>query len=242
MLNKSVLLNLRIAKSDMSTFLGLCITFLVLMLAGMGGMFFLPVFVVLIALVCYIVFYIRIANKVFFTSFFDNESTMYMTLPISAKDMVLGKVLAVSGYMTLIYLLLLVVLYAELILMQGNHYDLLTSLTGDMTLVEGTPAELAMVSGLFPVSAFSASLFNSSFLLAIFLKMGMKKQKLFTSWIVYGIVRTGLNSLLEQIGKLFREIAFGAAIETLLSTLVYFAAAWFLIQYCTKNLEEKYCI
>lgn len=242
MLNKSVLLNLRIAKSDMSTFLGLSIVFLVLMLIGMRSMFLMPTFVVLIALVCYIVFYIRIVNKVFFTSFFDDEGTMYMTLPIPAKDVVMGKVLAVSCYITLIYLLLMVGLYAELILTQGNHYDLLTSLTGDMTLIEGSPAELAMVFGLFPISTFASSLFNSSFILAIFLKMGMKKQKLLTSWIVYGVVRTVLSSILEQVGKLFGEMAFGSAIETLLSTAVYLAAAWFFMQYCIRQLEEKYSV
>jgi hypothetical protein len=72
--------------------------------------------------------------------------------------------------------------------------------------------------------------------------MGMKKQKLLTSWIVYGVVRTGLNSILEQVGKLFGEMAFGSVIETLLSTAVYLAAAWFFMQYCIRQLEEKYSV
>lgn len=240
MLNKAILLNLHIAQGDMRTLLGLSITALVLMFAGMAGMFFLSIFLVPIILICYFIFYIRIANKVFFHSFFDDAGAMYMTLPIPAKDMVLGKVLAVSGYMTLIQLLLLAGVIAEMVIFKGSNYDLLTALTGDMELLTGTPAEVASVFGLFPVSAFTSCLFSSSFLLAFFLNLGMKKKKLLTCWIAYGVVNGVLGSGLDQLAKLFEDVSFGSAINTCISSVVYLSITVVLIRYCVKQLEEKY--
>lgn len=240
MLNKSILLNLRIAKNDMATFLGLCITYIVLTLASLGGMFFLSFLLLPVGLVCYIVFYIRIANKVFFTSFFDDEGAMYMTLPISARDMVLGKVLAVSGFMTTILILLMTGLLAALFLTQGNSYDLLTALTEEMTLLEGSAPELALAFGLYPINTFSASLFCSSCLLAIFLKVGMKKKSRILCWVAYVIIFGIVNLGLDQIATVMGNLSFGSVISTLLSTVFYFGAAGLLIRYSVKNLEERY--
>lgn len=240
MLNKSILLNLRIAKSDMSTLLGLTVTALVLLMAGMGGMFFLSLFIIPVILICYIIFDIRISNKIFFHSFFDDEGTMYMTLPIPARDVVLGKVLAVAGYMTLMQALLIMGMLAIIVVFKGSNYDLLTTLTRDITLLEGSPAEVAVVFGMYPVSTFISCLFSSAFLLAIFLKVGMKKKNLLFCWAVYGVVWGILNSGLEQIGKQFGELTFGSAIDALVHSVIYLAAALFLIRYSIRVLEEKY--
>ena len=66
MLNKSILLNLQIAKSDMGTLLGITISCMVLYLVAASVLFFPALMFLLIALVLYIIFYIRIVNKICF--------------------------------------------------------------------------------------------------------------------------------------------------------------------------------
>ena len=242
MLNKSILLNLHIAKNDMGALFGVCVTCLVLTLMGLGGMFFLWLLLLPVLLVCNIIFYVRIVNKVFFRSFFDEEGTMYMTLPVSAKDMVLGKILAVTGYMTFIQIVLLGGMITALAVFGEDVTGLVSTLAEDFLLTKGTPAEMAVFLGILPLSIFLTTLFSSSFLLTVFLKMGMRKTKLLVCWIIYGVTYTALTFVLGQAGKLFEGISFGTAIDSCLGSAVYLVISVVLIRYCVKQLEEKYSV
>ena len=105
MLNKSILLNLRMAKNDMGILMGVLICFLVLLLIGINSFAFPVMGCLSIYLIARIVIYIRVVNKVFFQGFIEQEGTMYMTLPIPARDMILGIMLTVSGCFFLIDML-----------------------------------------------------------------------------------------------------------------------------------------
>ena len=236
MLNKSILLNLQIAKSDMGTLLGITISCMVLYLIAASALFLPALMFLLVALVLYIIFYIRIVNKLFFHSFFDEEGILYMTLPISAKDMVWSKILAVAGYTTLIQLLLLAGIVGGAFTAGVNAGDLLYTLSSSIPSLDGTPVETALALGLLPLHTLAAALFSSSFLLAVFLKVAMKRKKLLPCWIIYWIVNGLLNLGVEQISG-DGTASLGAMIISILVYMMIFALC---ARYCVKCLEERY--
>jgi len=243
MLNKSILLNLGIAKDDMVTLLGLSVSFMVLALFGVAIEFLPAILLLFIGLICYIVFYVRVVNKVFFRSFFEEEGTMYMTLPISAENMVWGKALAVSGYFTVVQLVLLTGMIAGLFIIGWKLgftiEDLQASVFNELLSLGGTPVEMALTFGLMPLSIFAVSFFSASFILAIFLKFGMKKIKLLPCWLIYFLIFGIVSTILDQviIGLLVESI-FDFAVSAAAAVLIHLAAGWFLVRYCIKQLKR----
>jgi len=240
MLNKAILLNLNIAKNDMSIVLWLLIIFLFIFVASLNSIFFPGIWLLLIALIIYSVFYIRIINKVFFTSFFDDEGMMYMTLPIPAKDMILGKILAVSGFSTVVQLVFYGGITGSIMLSEMNTDILMTTLSNELPSLTGTQIETSIVFALLPVATFVSSLFSSAFILAIFLRFGLQKKKLLPCWIMYLMIVTILNLGLEQLGKFLENITLGVVVDSLIQILIYLAFTFFLVKFSVKNLEERY--
>lgn len=236
MLNKSILLNLNIAKNDMSALLGLTITCMVLYVVCASALLFPALLFLLAALILYFVFFIRIANKVCFRSFFDEEGIMYMTLPIPAKEMVLSKVLAVGGCMALVQIILVTGSVAGAFAAGGNAQDFITTLVTDLPAMDGTPLKMALAFALMPLQTLAACLFSASFILAVFLKIGMKKKRLVPCWIIYWAGNALLNWGLEQA---MAKIA-GSSLYTFISFIVYFLLLCLLVRYCVKSLEENY--
>lgn len=240
MLNKSILLNLNMVKQDMGTLAGVLICFLVILLIGINSFAFPALGCLAIYLVVRLVMFIRIINKVFFYSFFDQEGTMYMTLPIPAKDMVLGKILATSGYFFLIDIFFIIGSFLIVLITGGNAQDFLTSLSGDLPSLEGSPLELTLAFGLLPFSVFADTVTFSALTLSIFLKFGLQKKKLVLCWIIYGIVQVVLSFLLEQASELLSTISFGAAIDSGVEIIFYLGLTYVLVRYCINCLEKNY--
>lgn len=240
MLNKAILLNLNIAKNDMSIVLWLLIIFLFIFVASLSSIFSPGIWLLLIALVIYSVFYIRIINKVFFTSFFDDEGMMYMTLPIPAKDMIIGKILAVSGFSTVVQLVFYGGITGAIMLSEMNTDILMTALSNELPSLTGTQIETSIVFALLPVATFVSSLFSSAFILAIFLRFGLHKKKLLPCWIMYLMIVAILNLGLEQLGKFLENITLGVVVDSLIQILIYLAFTFLLVKFSVKNLEERY--
>lgn len=240
MLNKSILLNLRMAKNDMGILMGVLICFLVLLLIGINSFAFPVMGCLSIYLIARIVIYIRVINKVFFQGFFEQEGTMYMTLPIPARDMILGKMLTVSGCFFLIDMLYIISTFSVILLTGGDADALLTSMANNLPSLEGSRMELALAFGLLPLWSFASTLASSGLLLSIFLKFGLQKKKLFFCWIVYGIVLGLLSFLLDQFSGILEKLSFGAAIDSVLEIAIYLGLAYALMQYCINCLEKKF--
>lgn len=240
MLNKSILLNLNMVKNDMATLIGVLITVLVLLLIGMNSFTFPAVGCLSIFFVTRLVMFIRINNKVFFYSFFDQEGTMYMTLPISAKNMVLGKILSTSGYFFLIDILFIIGTFSVILITGGEADELLDSLAGNLPSLAGSKIELALAFGLLPLSTLASSICLSTLMLSVFLKFGLQKKKLVLCWIIYGVISATLSYLFEQTSEMLSKISFGAVIDSSIEIIGYFGIAYLLLRYCVKCLEKNY--
>lgn len=240
MLNKSILLNIRIAKNDMGTAIGLLLLDFVLYLIASNSIFFFSGWLILAALIIYSIFFIRVVNRVFFRSFFDDEGMLYMTLPLSAQQTVLGKILAVAGFATMMEFLILGSLMIILFFSGASVDSLLNALSAELPSLNGTKLEVSIVFGLIPLSTFTGSLFSASFILAVFLKFGLQKKKLLPCWIIYLVISTLINFGLEQVGKLFEGITLGVVIKYVIEIIFYLGVTYLLIKYSVKNLEERY--
>lgn len=241
MLNKSILLNLRMIKSDMGTAVGLMIICAVLYMFASGSIFFPGGTVVLLAtLLVYIIFYIRVVNKICFRSFFDDEGSMYMTLPISAKETVLGKVLTIAGFSTFMQVLLIAGMMLFLFFTGVSTDSLLSSLAADLPPLDESRLETSIAFGLMPISVFASCLFSATLILTVFLKLGLQKKKLLPCWIIYFIISKAVIFVIEQIGKLFDDISLGIVLDEMIGILFYLVITSLLVKYCVKNLEERY--
>lgn len=129
MLMKSIEMNIRMIQNPM----GVSLTFFVLLAAswtfmpllGLFGTFFL----LLVPVICSYVAYNRLFNK----SLYGEEAAVYATLPLSGRDIVLGKVFAIMVWETAawpIFLLAMIgsYLYSDLGLIRMGIDTLLTEL------------------------------------------------------------------------------------------------------------------
>lgn len=224
----------------MGTLAGVLIAFLVLLLIGINSFAFPILGCFSIYLVARFVINIRIINKVYFYSFFDQEGTMYMTLPISAKDMVLGKILSTSGYFFLIDILFILGTFSVVFITVGDANKLLDSLADNLPSLAGSKIELALAFGLLPLSTFASSICLSTIMLSIFLKSGLQKKKLVLCWIIYGVISSALSYLFEQSSEILSKISFGAVIDSSIEITVYLGVTYLLLRYCVNCLEKKY--
>lgn len=230
MLNKSILLNLNLAKNDMSAAIYISIVFIVIYFIAANS--FVPTSLfLLVAIVFYAVFFVRVLNKVFFTSFFGDEGMMYMTLPLSAKDTVLGKVLAVAGFLTMSQFVLFGGIILAMFLIGLDLNDFMATTVSDTSAVE-----TAFAFGLVPIVVFCSSLFTSAFMLAIFLRFGLQKKKLLPCWIIYLVMMT----ILGQLEKILEDVTFRVVVDSLVGIIIYLGVTFLLIKYSIKNLEERY--
>ena len=240
MLNKAILLNLRIGKKDMDAGLGVILAMMFLYLVTANSLFFPSTIFLLIAVIVYQVFYIKVVNKVCFSSFFDDEGIMYMTLPIPAKTMILGKIFAVSFFETMASFLLLGGIILALFLTGVSFDAFMTAFAVNLPSLQGGQMETTIAFGLIPLSVFVASVFSSALVLTIFLKFGMKKKKLLPCWIVYFLLHGAFNLAIEQMEKLLEDVTFGIVINDCMSLVIYLLLSVLLVRYCVKCLSERY--
>jgi len=154
--------------------------------------------------------------------------------------MILGKILAVSGFSTVVQLVFYGGITGSIMLSEMNTDILMTTLSNELPSLTGTQIETSIVFALLPVATFVSSLFSSAFILAIFLRFGLQKKKLLPCWIMYLMIVTILNLGLEQLGKFLENITLGVVVDSLIQILIYLAFTFFLVKFSVKNLEERY--
>jgi len=238
MLNKAILLNIQIGSKQMGTALGLAIIesfFLcffsnTMMLTGSLYIF------------CYgvvILYSIKGINRVFYTSFFDDDGTLYMTLPVPAKDMILGKLFTVAGFLFIQGILFHLALMLPLTLGSPNAETALSNLSLFVEPSGYTTSEITLAFTMYPPIQFIEICFQCSILLTTFITLGARKKRLLLCWIaaVFLLLLFGAGDVL--ISKLFADATYGTVLAKILCSVVYIFISWICVKKSIRDLEEK---
>lgn len=239
MLNKSILLNIQIGGKTMSTALGLCIleSFILCFFSQTLLMIGL---VYILAYAAVFVYSIKSINKVFYTSLFDDEGTFYMALPVSAKDMMLGKAFSIAGFLFIEFMLFNLALVFPLTIGAPNAETALSNLSDFVQPSGNSTGEVVVAFAMYPLVQFIEIAFQSVILLSTFVTLGTKKKKLLLCWIVAILLlfAFGVGDLL--LANLCASLTYGTTLAKILSSLAYVLIGWAAIKKSIHCLEQHY--
>ena len=240
MLNQAILLNINIGKKEMSTAIGLYIVIALYFVFFSRTLFFPVALLILIGFVAATVLEIKAINKVCYASLFDAEGTLYMTIPISAKNMVLGKVLTISTFLLIESWILYFGLILATLLSGSDVFVTLNDFSFFLPTLGESSLETVITFALFPLSSFLENFFQSAILLTTFVTLGLRKKKLFFCWVVAIVIFTPFGLATQFITDQLEDMAYGSAIAAILCNLIYIAASYFALKKCVRELEERY--
>lgn len=163
-----------------------------------------------------------------------------MTIPVSAKNMVLGKVLTISTFLVIESGILYLGLTLSALFAGTDVLVILDSFSGLMPTLGGSSLETVITFALFPLSSFMENFFQSAILLTTFVTLGLRKRKLFFCWVVAIVIFTPFGLATQFITDQLEDIAYGSAIAAILCNLIYIAASYFALKKCVRELEERY--
>lgn len=239
MLNQAILLNMNIGKKEMGTAIGLYILLAVWYIFFNNTLYFTaPLF--LIGFVACSVYEIKAINKVFYTSFFDDEGALYMALPLSAKDMVMGKSIIISTFLWIGSWLVYLGMFLAVVFAGTNLSAIIENLSLFMPTLGQSSLETAITFALFPLYSFIECFFHSILLLTIFITLGLKKWKLFFCWLGAIALFLPIGLCVEFFNKQLEAVAYGSAIVEVITGAVYLIVSYYAVKKCVQALEERY--
>lgn len=195
MFDKSIALNMALASKEFG--IGLAIGALGFVFILMGG---LASLVALAALLASLIFFVMGFIKLFYKSLFSDEAYLYMSLPISNLQVVLGKIFAGT-----FWLMLGIGLAIGAVMLPLAQSDNLFEMVVGTLLVDGVPAEKM---GLLMVGAFWSyvlgnALFTSSLLFAIILTntLSVRRFKIALYFIIFSAIFAAIKVVFDFINK-----------------------------------------
>lgn len=224
----------------MSTAIGLYIVIAIYFIFFSRSLFFPVALLVLIGFVAATVLEIKAINNVFYRSFFDNEGALYMTLPFSAKNMVLGKALTISTFLLIESWILYFGLTLSALLAGTDISVILDDFSGFLPSLGESSLEAVITFALFPLSSFLENFFQSVILLTTFVTLGIKKRKLFFCWVIAIVMFIPFGMATLFINDQLEGMPYGSAIAVILCNVIYIAASYFALKKCIKGLEQRY--
>lgn len=239
MLNKSILLNIQIGGKTMSTALGLCIleSFI---LCFFSNTLFQSGWLYIICSIAMFVYSIKSINKVFYTSLFDDEGALYMSLPVSAKDMMLGKALTIAGFLFIELMVFSLALALPLTIGAPNAETALSNLSDFVQPSGNSTGEVVVAFAMYPLVQFIEIAFQSVILLSTFVTLGTKKKKLLLCWIVAILLLFAFGAGDLLLAKLCANLTYGTTLAKILSSLAYILIGRVAIKKSIRCLEQHY--
>ncbi len=240
MLNQAILLNINIGKKEMSTALGLYIIITIYLIFFSFSLLFPVVLLLLIGFVAATVLELKAINKVCYASLFDAEGTLYMTIPLSTKNMVLGKVLTISTFLLIESWILYFGLILAALLSGTDVFVTLNDFSFFLPALGESSFETVITFALFPLSCFLENFFQSAILLTTFVTLGLRKRKLFFCWVAAIAMLIPFSLATQFITEQLEGIPYGSAISVILCNVIYIAASYFALKKCVRELEQRY--
>lgn len=236
MLKKAVILNMEIGRKDFTTALYCAIVFGIIGVIGMSAI--VGFFVLLIGFVVELIFVYKGLIAIFYKSFFEEDGSLYMTLPLSERDMVLGKIIAATLWAELVSLVQLVFLAAALLTINLHGFDFLYSLVKPYLESGMPPLGIGLVMSLIPLNLTILQVFTYAILcwsmlfgnLAV--PLGNRRSLTVLPWIIYFVLGFTINQASILLRNEFSDMGwqpwladgiFAGAELALAAVFVYFS-------------------
>lgn len=141
MLEKSIAINIKLLKTKFPFVIYWAL--IISIVKGLGWLF-----------ICWMIFVsIGIMYRAIADGFDGDEAYLYMTLPISSKDLILGKVITISILFTICIIITIGILPAIFIL-AGDSFFWINSLVYDLVFIGISKLEIGILATLLPITFF----------------------------------------------------------------------------------------
>jgi len=248
MLNKSILLNLTIGKNE---FVPAIITALAGSLLGslMAVLNFFTVvpgtLVIAVSTIISLILVYKAMHLIFNKSLFDEGGRLFMTLPLSPMQMVLGKIIAVTAVGLLIGVLITVAALLPIILSEDSRDIVLEALPSLLVskeaLTSASPETAALLLGMVPLNITVQQFSSNGLFFAATLLCNLKKpgNASVLPWVIYFPAANLIAKLVEKAGELFFQSGDGIAASAS-SILIYLALSILFVFICCRILKKRY--
>ncbi len=243
MLMKSIEMNIRMIQNPM----GVSLTFFVLVAASWIFMpllaLFGTLFLILVPVICSYVAYNRLFNK----SLYGEEAAVYATLPLSGRDIVLGKVFAIMVWEIAAWpILLLGVIGAYLYSDPGLIRMAIDSLLSELVYRGVSPVTIGLLIGVSTVLFSFYSFFGGVYML--WFRFALKKYtpklskrvkgvvNVFLACLVMGTIRLGTEYFVQGVWNLGVALLLILAVVHILLSI----AAWKMYNASVAYFDEGY--
>lgn len=244
MLQKSVLINLSIGYGDFSkamgaVLIGWIISIICIMTNNPAGSLLIAV-----GALAGLVYCIRGMNKIFNTSLFSETGAFYMVLPLSSRELALGKILAAAFFnfgCTMIFFLMSVLAVLLCGIDAAQIGDMMFS---DYLSTELPPDAIALLIGLFPLKSLLQELAFCAFAMAVLLAFNLLKPNRRNGilWLVIFAADWMISKGLSLLTNLLIQSGFNRFVLEGLVDFFYVSVFLLLLAYCVKALRTKYNI
>lgn len=242
MLKKSVLINLSIGGGDFSKAIGILLSIWVLsmfcMATGNPSLFLF----VIPGSVAVLVYSIRGMNKIFNSSLFSETGAFYMALPLSSREIVLGKIIA-SAFFTSGCMMVFYFMSMSAILIYGvDDIQFADAFLSDYLSAKLSPNAIALLMGLIPLRVLLQQLLFCSFAMAALLFCGLiRPGKLSViAWLVIYFINNVVSKVVELVYDKLLEAGFNYFLLEGVLDALYALGIFALVTYCIKALATKY--
>ena len=241
MLEKAIMLHLKLVKSEIK------VSAITMFLFALGITLISPsAFMVLIPLLVFSICMIKGLAKLFGRSLYGSEAELYQMLPLSARDILFGKVFAVVLWQAGMMIVLVVPLAAGLAVTDRLlTVDLVESYVQDLLIRGMTPWQIGILAGLIFVGILISEFAYCMFLVLVQILIRRlapqfaKKMSDFTGIIIAGLIYSAVSSGFDALAKLVLPPE-GTFYFVIAEYLLLIGIGAVLYRFCREHLERGF--
>lgn len=243
MLKKSIFINLSIGYGDFSKAMGLILISCILSIVCMAAYNPAAGILLLAGILVGLIYCLRGMNKIFNTSLYSEVSSFYMVLPLSSREIVLGKIIAAAffnfGCTMILFLMPMITVW-----IYGADGSYVTDILFSDYLSPNLPPKIvAVLTGLLPLKALLHQMAFCAFAMTVLLTSNLLKpgRQNIAPWLAVFAIDQVVSQGLKFMTELLPKTA-GPFLSEGLVDCIYIALFLFLFSYCVKTLRTKYDI